>query len=908
MRKPIFIRIITSLVLIFLVGTLSATHNRAGEITYVQTGPLTIVITIKTYTKSSSTSADRDSLEFLWGDGTSEFVTRINGLGNGENIGQDIKLNIYEASHTYPGRSTYTMGFEDPNRVGGILNVNWPNSIDVKFFLSTTITFLDPQFDGTNSSVQLLQPPLDKACIGKKFVHNPNAYDPDGDSLSYELVAPKSSLTEDVPNYILPDKVGVGPNNVITLDQETGEVSWDSPQLQGEYNIAIRITEWRNGQRISAVTRDMQILVTQCDNDPPTITAQDEICVIAGETVSLTFEIDDPDDDQQVTFSASGAPFLFSKDFAMLSVEDVFLQPFYTSTFTWQTTCNHISDSYYQLVLRAEDNYFGDTTGLVALKTVKIKVLGPPPENLTSESEDGGIRLNWDNPYDCEVTDNDFFQGFSVWRKIGSSSSSLDSCTTGLGKLGFTKIEFNTKEVQNGLYTYLDQSVENGITYCYRLQAEFAQISATGIPYNRIAGIHSKEVCQQLRRDRPLITKNSVVSTSEDLGSILINWIKPLAEDLDTLENGGPYKYELYHSTDEGSSFEILPEFTIETEHFASILDTTFTHLGINTVTDQHLYFIKFYSEGQEYGNSSGASSIFLTLTPSDMNMSLVWDVDVPWSNELFYIYKAVSNTGSFTKVDSTTTKNYLDVGLENEEEYCYYIQSSGSYALPSIASPIINNSQMVCASATDNIPPCAPELEVTNICETLTEFDTDELFNLLTYTNPNLSCSNTDDAIGYNIYYAPFEGDSLLLAGVIEDENTLEYEHYPVDGLAGCYAVTAIDMNGNESLPSNVVCVDNCPLYELPNTFTPNNDGSNDLFVPTVNRFIESVVFEVYNEWGNLVFSTTDPQIKWKGTSSTGRELPEGTYYYTCVVLERRVEGIAEVASPLRGHINILR
>ena len=72
------IRILMSVLLIAtLVNKAEATHNRAGEITYVQTGPLTILMTVTTYTKTSSVQADRDSIEIFWGDGTNEFVQRF---------------------------------------------------------------------------------------------------------------------------------------------------------------------------------------------------------------------------------------------------------------------------------------------------------------------------------------------------------------------------------------------------------------------------------------------------------------------------------------------------------------------------------------------------------------------------------------------------------------------------------------------------------------------------------------------------------------------------------------------------------------------------------------------------------------------------------------------------------------
>ena len=58
-------------------------------------------------------------------------------------------------------------------------------------------------------------------------------------------------------------------------------------RIQGEYNIAIKINEWRNGVLLNSIIRDMQILVLSCENHPPTIRAEEEICVVAGEEINL---------------------------------------------------------------------------------------------------------------------------------------------------------------------------------------------------------------------------------------------------------------------------------------------------------------------------------------------------------------------------------------------------------------------------------------------------------------------------------------------------------------------------------------------------------------------------------------------------------------------------------------------
>ena len=59
----------------FLFTTdVAATHNRAGEIAVEQIDPLMVKATITTYTKASSTQADRDSLTLCWGDGRCELL------------------------------------------------------------------------------------------------------------------------------------------------------------------------------------------------------------------------------------------------------------------------------------------------------------------------------------------------------------------------------------------------------------------------------------------------------------------------------------------------------------------------------------------------------------------------------------------------------------------------------------------------------------------------------------------------------------------------------------------------------------------------------------------------------------------------------------------------------------------
>jgi len=111
---------------------------------------------------------------------------------------------------------------------------------------------------------------------------------------------------------------------------------------------------------------------------------------------------------------------------------------------------------------------------------------------------------------------------------------------------------------------------------------------------------------------------------------------------------------------------------------------------------------------------------------------------------------------------------------------------------------------------------------------------------------------------------------------------------------LAGCYYITAIDSFLNESRNKARICVDECTYYELPNVFTPDDNGQNDLYIPGTYRFVEKVDMQIFNRWGKLVFKTDNPDIKWDGKDIDSKKLvTPGVYYYICDVYERRLTGI---------------
>lgn len=94
----------------------------------------------------------------------------------------------------------------------------------------------------------------------------------------------------------------------------------------------------------------------------------------------------------------------------------------------------------------------------------------------------------------------------------------------------------------------------------------------------------------------------------------------------------------------------------------------------------------------------------------------------------------------------------------------------------------------------------------------------------------------------------------------------------------SGIYVVEVTDLNG--CIGYDTMILDLYPDITFPNGFSPNGDGTNDVWViDFIDQFPECVV-EVYNRWGQLLFISVGYQIPWDGRYND-QEVPIGTYYY---------------------------
>ena len=97
---------------------------------------------------------------------------------------------------------------------------------------------------------------------------------------------------------------------------------------------------------------------------------------------------------------------------------------------------------------------------------------------------------------------------------------------------------------------------------------------------------------------------------------------------------------------------------------------------------------------------------------------------------------------------------------------------------------------------------------------------------------------------------------------------------------------------------PESYYYVDGVELIEIeneiiiPNVFTPNSDNNNDLF--QLNFSFEKV--EIYNRWGNKVFESVNNDSYWDGRTTSGVEVPDGTYYYIITTTKEIYKGFIQL------------
>jgi gliding motility-associated-like protein len=110
--------------------------------------------------------------------------------------------------------------------------------------------------------------------------------------------------------------------------------------------------------------------------------------------------------------------------------------------------------------------------------------------------------------------------------------------------------------------------------------------------------------------------------------------------------------------------------------------------------------------------------------------------------------------------------------------------------------------------------------------------------------------------------------------------DQTASSQTFTIIDTSKTYSVAAESVNGCiDTATVTVTVATNTGDLFIPNAFTPNGDGKNDLF-KVYGSSINQIELRIFNQWGQLLFESKDPQRGWDGTYG-GHPQPTGVYLY---------------------------
>ena len=115
-------------------------------------------------------------------------------------------------------------------------------------------------------------------------------------------------------------------------------------------------------------------------------------------------------------------------------------------------------------------------------------------------------------------------------------------------------------------------------------------------------------------------------------------------------------------------------------------------------------------------------------------------------------------------------------------------------------------------------------------------------------------------------------------------------------------YKVVAVsNADAGVTSESNIVEVKPDFALFIPNAFTPNADGLNDIFIP-VGSNVEEMELTIFNRWGEAIFTTTSLEQGWDGTY-LGENSPSDVYVYDVKAHTKDAEYIHK-----KGNVTLIR
>jgi gliding motility-associated-like protein len=289
---------------------------------------------------------------------------------------------------------------------------------------------------------------------------------------------------------------------------------------------------------------------------------------------------------------------------------------------------------------------------------------------------------------------------------------------------------------------------------------------------------------------------------------------------------------------------------------------------AVDNISNNYCYAVSIVNS---CGGESGWSDTLCSSESANLNINYLRTVSVEGNKEIriawenypdgpfstYHLYRRANQSGTLP-IEIATLQNYYPM---------QYIDKNVNVSETSYCYTLINED--VCG----NFSPVSEEA-----CTILLQGSSELFLHKLNWNEFRNWRGGTDTYQTQRNSLNAISGFELL-----QNTNllTLEDKDIPVSGGVYSYRIRAVEGTGsyNEESFSNEIVLQQQPMAWIPNAFSPNNDGKNDLWgVETA--YVDDIALELYNRWGKQVWQTSDKTARWDGKFQN-TEAPQGIYFY---------------------------
>lgn len=840
-------RFFAVLFLLCCYGSAYAKHVKGGHIEYKYNGPgaaagtsnFTFTVTVFF---SCTTNGPKDNVYLGIFDAvtnatvlaqristtTSRTVTKTSVnpcMSNPPTICYQIYTYVYSADIP-DNKNGYILSVQDALRVEGIVNISNSASdgITLTAIMPGTINGTDYH---TNSSPTFLFKDTAIVCYQGSFTYQFAATDADGDSLSYafgnglNVSNPSGNTSSNAPaappysslSYTAGYSGAAPLGSAVSINQVTGLISGTAPSTTGEYVVAVYVKEWRNGVLLDSVKKELQIYVYNCS----LVAAALNTSYINCDSYSFTFQNE----------SGNSAVSSYLWDFGVTnSSTDVSSIP--TPTFVYPDSGTYI------------------------LK-LKVSTTGG-----CTDSASASVKVYPGFTPDFSVTGSCYQSPFVFTDKTYAKYGTVNSWSWNFGDPATTT---DVSTVQNPTYQYASPGT--------------AMVSLT---------VNSSKGCTDT------ISKTITINGKPD---ILLPFTDTLICSIDSLP--------LIVKSSNATSYSWTPAYNIINAGTANPIvypkDTTVYTVVVKDKGCVDSASIKVnvldYITVSLPADTTICTTDSIRLRPETYGLSYQWSpatglsstvVKYPMAAPLNNInYTITANLGKCQAKASQHIKvvAYPKANAGRDTTICF----AGTASLNgSITGAYFNWTPLGSLSHASTLHPIATPLFST--AYVLTAIDTlgcpkPFLDTVLVIVLPPISLFAGHDT-------SVVVGQPLQLHAISADSATLGFNWSPAYWLNSTVIDNPVALVTSSSVDSiiytvhvqnnigcdasdniKVVVYKTLPNIFMPNAFTPNNDGQNDVIRPILVGIASLDYFRVFNRWGQMIFSTTQNGKGWDGMMS---------------------------------------